>query len=99
MPERRGALRQPHRDQYEIVKQILQTVYTKTDGCRSFELAYRCKLSWPQFTRYRDLLFNQKLLILANIGSNQHYEITDSGLRYLQLFAEIEDDLRSIVTS
>lgn len=96
MLERRGALRQPHRDQYEIVKQILQTVYTKTDGCRSFELAYRCRLSWPQFTRYRDLLFNQKLLISTNVGSNQHYEITDSGLRCLQLFAEIEDDLRTV---
>jgi|SRR5919106_6020816 predicted transcriptional regulator len=87
-------IRQPHRDHYEIVKQILQTVYTKTDGCRSFELAYRCKLSWAQFTFYRDLLFNQNLLILSNIGPNQRYEITGNGLRYLTLFKEIEDDLR-----
>ena len=96
MPEIRGAVRHPPRDQYEIVKQILQTVYTKTNGCRSFELAYRCKLSWPQFTRYRELLFNQKLLISTNVGSNQHYKITDSGLRCLQLFAEIEDDLMTV---
>jgi predicted transcriptional regulator len=90
---RRSRSRQPHRAQYEIVKQILQTVYTKTDGCRSFELAYRCKLSWPQFTHYRDLLFNQKLLISSNIGPNQRYEITDRGLRYLQLITEMENDL------
>jgi predicted transcriptional regulator len=90
---RRIRIRQPHRDQYEIVKEILQTIYTKANGCRSFELAYRCNLSWPQFTRYRDLLFNQKLLILSDFGPNQRYEITDRGLRYLQLFAQIENDL------
>ena len=45
MPQRERKLRQPHRDQYEIIKQILQTVYTKKNGCRSFELTYRCELS------------------------------------------------------
>jgi DNA-binding PadR family transcriptional regulator len=38
------------------------------------------------------------LLISSNIGPNQRYEITDRGLRYLQLFAEIEDDLTPIST-
>jgi predicted transcriptional regulator len=94
---RRNSIRLPQRDQYKFVKQILQTVYTKTYGCRSYELVYRCELSWPQFTHSRDLLFGQKLLISFNLGPNQRYEITDRGLRLLQLFTEIVDDLRPIL--
>jgi predicted transcriptional regulator len=94
MPRREKKLRQPHREYYEIVKQILQIVYTKADGySKSFELAFRCQLTWDQFTRYRDLLFKQKLLISSNTGPSQHYEITDKGLRYLHIFAEIEENL------
>lgn len=89
----RASLRQPHRDYYKIIKKILQTVETRIGGYRSFELAFRCELTWEQFKNYRDLLINNKLLISSNIGSLQHYEITEKGLRYLKVFAEIEDDL------
>jgi hypothetical protein len=50
--------------------------------------------SWPQFIRYRDLLVRTKLLIPSNEAPTQHYEITPKGERYLQLFGEIEDDLK-----
>lgn len=96
MLHRGMTIRQPHRDYYGIIKQILQTVCTKAEGCKSFELAFRCELTWDQFTRYRDLLYNQKLLISSKTGHNQRYEITAKGVRFLEIFAEIEDDLKSI---
>ncbi len=87
-------IRQPHRDSYEIIKQILQTVYAKAGGCKPSELAYRCELTWDQLRNYRDLLVKQNLLIPSIRGDNQCYEITPKGERYLKVFAEIEDDLR-----
>ena len=96
MPVRRGVLRQPHRDYYEIMRQILQNVYAKEGGCKPSELAYRCELTYNQFRNYLNLLINQKLLIPSHNGLNQRYEITDKGERYLQLIAEMEDDLRPL---
>jgi predicted transcriptional regulator len=93
----RKILRQLHRDHYEIVKQILQNVYTDAGGCRPSELAYGCELTWQQFRNYRDLLISRELLIPSEKGSIQRYEITPKGEHYLQLFAEIEDDLRPSV--
>ena|SRR5262245_6443942 len=93
-------IRQSHRDYYEIINHILQNVYTKAGGCRPSELAYRCELPWQQFRSYRDLLINHNLLMISfNSGPNQHYEITPKGERFLQLFAEIEDDLKSANTA
>lgn len=79
MPPGRS-LRQPHRDHYEIIKQVLQNVYAKVGGCGPAELAYRCELTWFQFIRYRDILLSNKLLIPSDSGSKQYYEITDNEL-------------------
>jgi predicted transcriptional regulator len=98
MPLRRS-LRQPHRDYYEIIKVILQNVYSKIGGCKPFEVAYRCQLNWPQFTYYRDILLRNKLLIPSNGVSIQCYEITPKGERYLHLFAELENGLRPLPTA
>lgn len=86
-------IRQPHRDHYEIIKQILQIVYSKVQGCKSFELAYRCELTWPQFTYYRDILISNKLLVPSESEPTRYYGITEKGIRYLQVFAGIEEDL------
>jgi predicted transcriptional regulator len=100
MPPRRGRIiRQPHRDHYEIIRQILQTVYTKAGGCKSTEIAYRCELAWLQFTPYRDILLSNNLLILSNAEPSQRYEITTKGERFLNMFAELEDDLRPVMSS
>jgi predicted transcriptional regulator len=88
-------VRQPHRDHYEILNVILQNVFSKIEGCKPFELAYRCQLNWPQFAYYRDILLGNKLMIPSGEGSIQHYEITRTGIRFLELFREIQDDLRS----
>jgi predicted transcriptional regulator len=82
-------VRQPHRDHYEVIRQILQTVYSKAGGCKPFELAYRCQLTWPQFIWYRDLLITNKLLIPSNTNPTRRYEITPKGERFLKIFAEI----------
>jgi predicted transcriptional regulator len=93
MPPGRS-LSQPHRDHYEIIKVILQNVFSKIGGCKPYELAYRCQLNWPQFTYYREILLSNKLLTSSNTEPNHHYEITPKGIRFLGIFAEIEDDLR-----
>jgi predicted transcriptional regulator len=87
-------LQQPHREQYEIIQQLLQTAYSKVEACKQFELAYESQLSWPRFTYYRDFLISRELLIPSDTGSTQHYEITPTGEQYLQVFAGIEADLR-----
>lgn len=94
MPPRITTIRQPHRDHYEIIKQILQTVHTRTGGYKSFELPFRCELTWPQFLRYRDMLVRNKLLIPSHTGRTELYEIPDKGMRFLKVLAEIEDNLR-----
>jgi predicted transcriptional regulator len=87
-------LQQPHREQYEIIHQLLQTARSKINGCKQFELAYESQLNWPRFEYYRDFLISRELLIPSNNEPTQHYEITPKGDRYLKVFAKIEDDLR-----
>jgi predicted transcriptional regulator len=91
-------LQQPHREQYEIIQQLLQTANSKVEGCKQFELAYESQLNWPRFTYYRDFLISRELLIPSDKEPAQQYEITPKGERYLQLFAEIEDGLRAADT-
>jgi len=92
-----GQRQQSHRHTHEIIKQILQTVYLRTRGdhyCRPLEIVYRCEITWAQFREFRDILLHNKLLNSFDTRSFSHYKITDMGLRYLQLFSEIEDDLK-----
>jgi predicted transcriptional regulator len=93
MPSR--ILQQPHREQYEIIQQLLLTAYSKVEGCKQIELAYENQLNWPRFTYYRDFLISSELLTPSdNAEATQHCEITPKGERYLQVFTEIQDDLR-----
>jgi predicted transcriptional regulator len=92
MPQR--VLRQPHRDHYQTIKQILQNIYSKAGGCRATEVAYRSELTWKRFREYQDPLTSRRLLIPSDNEATQHYEITPNGIRFLELFAEIEDGLR-----
>jgi predicted transcriptional regulator len=89
-------LRQPHRDHYEVIKHILQNVYSKTSGCRPSELAYRSELTWQQFVHYRDILLSNNLLIPSEDELVENYKITEKGTRLLKLLAEMEVDLKSV---
>ena len=97
-----GQRQQSHRHTHEIIKQILQTVYSRTRKghyCRPLEIVYRCELTWAQFRHFRDLLLSRKLLTLSDTEAFSHYKITDKGLQYLQLFSKIEDYLEPIVNT
>jgi predicted transcriptional regulator len=94
MPSR--ILPQPHREQYEIIQQLLLTAYSKSEGCKQLDLAYESQLNWPRFTQYRDHLISHELLTPSNKGPTQHYAITSKGERYLQVFTEMEHDLRPV---
>jgi predicted transcriptional regulator len=87
-------LQHPHREQYEIIQQLLLTAYSKVEGCKQIELVYENQLNWPRFAYYRDFLIRSELLVPSNKGATQHYEITPKGERHLQVFTEIEADLR-----
>jgi predicted transcriptional regulator len=95
-PPRYHQQQQYYRYSHEIIKLILETVYSRTRKgpyCRSLEIANRCEITWAQFKQFRDLLLHHKLLISFDTKSFSHYKITEKGLRYLQLFSEIEDYL------
>jgi predicted transcriptional regulator len=94
MPSR--ILQQPLRKQYEIIQHLLQTAYSKEEACTQFELAYESQLNWLRFIYYRDFLISRDLVISSDKGPAQHYEITPKGERFLQIFAEVEDDLRPV---
>lgn len=89
---------QVHRDRHDIIKQIFQIVNSRNRGnIKSFELAYKCNLTWPQFREYRALLLRNDLLSIPSTyhGYAQSYKITPRGIRCLELIEEIEDYLRS----
>jgi predicted transcriptional regulator len=93
---------QSHRHTHEIIKQILQTVDSRTRegySCKSLDIAYECELTWAQFRQYRDLLLTRKLLTSPDNKAFSHYKITNEGLQYLQLFNEIEDYLEPVVNT
>jgi predicted transcriptional regulator len=97
-----GQRQQSHRHTHEIIKQILQTVHSRTRKghyCKSLDIAYGCELTWAQFRQYRDLLLGRKLLTSPDTKAFSHYKITDKGLQYLQLFSEIEDNLEPVVNT
>jgi predicted transcriptional regulator len=100
---RLGRTHTQYRNSHEIIKQMLQIVDSKGggNGSKALEIAYTCGLTWNQFKFYRDLLLKRELVYILSSNNNevQHYKISDSGKRYLQLFAEIEDDLKPLVKS
>jgi hypothetical protein len=77
---RRRSLRhqQSYRDSNDIIKEILLTVHSRTRKgyyCRPLQLAYRCQLTWPQFTHYRELLLRCKLLVSSDKWSIQRVSL------------------------
>jgi predicted transcriptional regulator len=68
-------------------------VDTKAGGCKPFELAFMSNMTWSQFKYYSDILLSNSLLILSKTEPVKRFEISEKGLRYLQLLADLEDDL------
>lgn len=92
--EKRNAHRECRRGDYEIVKDILQFISSKYD-CKTAEITSGASLTYFQQKRYLGLLTDNGLILISSESDYcEGYEISDSGRRYLQVFAEIEDDLR-----
>ena len=84
-----------HRSSYEIIKQMFQSVNTKKYGnVKSFELVYRCNLTWPQFNVYKALLIRREFLLITSIihGHAQRYNRIQRN-KIFGLFEEIENYL------
>jgi len=82
-----------HRDNYEIVNDILQYVASKYN-CNISEVTFGASLTYYQQKRYLSLLKNRGLILISSeLNYCNGYEISILGRRYLQVFAEIEDDL------
>ena len=86
--------REVSRDYYKIVKDMLQLVTSKY-RCNKTEIAYGAGITHSQQKRYMTILVDRGLILISPGGNSPKvYEISDLGRRYLQLFAELEDDLR-----
>lgn len=92
----------PQRDKYDIIKDILEIVYDAKPLFRNHmnktRIGYEAELTHPQTVKYLRLLVDRDLLILADFKPFPFYEITKKGRRCLQLFGEIEDDMRPDVS-
>jgi predicted transcriptional regulator len=93
-------IRQSHRSRYGVVNEILQVIFSSPPIKRRHKtgIAYATNLTYKQTVGYLDGLIEERLLILTDSKPFPYYEITPKGQRYLQVFAEIKDDLRPVVT-
>jgi predicted transcriptional regulator len=87
------------RDRYDIIKDILEIVYDTEPLYRNqmnqTRIGYEAGLTHPQTIKYLRVLVDGGLLVLTEFKPFPFYEITKKGRRCLQLFGEIEDDLKS----
>jgi predicted transcriptional regulator len=87
-----------YRSRYEIANDILRVINDNPIIKKRHKtgIGYAANLSYSQTVKLVRGLIDQGLLkrISDDIGLYRHYEITDKGIRYLQLFTEIEDDLQ-----
>lgn len=90
----------PQRDRYDIVKDVLEIVYDTEPLYRNqmnqTRIGYEANLTHPQTVKYLGMLVDRGLLVLADFKPYSYYEITKKGSRSLQLFGELEDDLRPV---
>lgn len=89
------------RDKHDIVKDILEIVFDPTPLYRNqmdqTRVGYEANLTHSQTVRYLRELVDLGLLILTDFKPYSYYEITSKGRRCLEVFAEIEDDMRPVV--
>jgi predicted transcriptional regulator len=88
------------RDRYDIIKDILEIVYDAPPLYRNqmnqTRVGYEANLTHPQTVKYLRMLVDLGLLVLIDFKPHPFLEISKKGRRCLQLFGEIEDDLRPV---
>ena len=91
----------PQRDHHDMVKDILDVVYTTQPLFRSrrsqTSIGHEAKLTHPQTVQYLEGLVNIGLLILTEFEPFRYYELTKKGHRCLQLYNELENDLHRVI--
>ena len=91
--EKRKRHREQHRDNYEIVKDIFQCIASKYN-CNISEVTFGASLTYYQQKRYLSLLKNRGLILISSeLNYCNGYEISILGRRYLQVFADIKNNL------
>jgi predicted transcriptional regulator len=96
--------RGPHRSKYEIINEILKSVFSSKPSvssdrrrCKPIDIAYDCCLTWLQFQVYRSFLLKLNLLNSIKANGHQSYEITEKGLEYLRVFSELQAEMKSLI--
>lgn len=96
-------LRQPHRDRYEIIKDILSLL--RVSNSRPTSASYRSATSIGAAaglphgltTKYLRELVDQGLVRMQQDSRFfSYYKIAPKGIRFLVVFAELENNLRSV---
>lgn len=97
-----------YRDRLDIVRNLLEGVNNNDDDydirpldknyISKTRLGFTASLTHAQTTTYLDELLDRRLIIETETDFKPHpyYEITERGRRCLQLFDELEDELRPI---
>jgi predicted transcriptional regulator len=86
-----------YRSRYEIVNDILHIINDNPVIKKKYKtgIGYSANLTHKQTVLFLRALIDQGLLRISHdTGPYGHYEITPKGIRYLQVFVGIEDDLR-----
>ena len=90
----------PQRDHHNIFKDILEIVDTTQPLFQTrrsqTSIGHDAKLTHPQTVRYLEGLVDIGLLIFTDFKPFPYYEMTKKGRRCLQLFRDLEDDLRPV---
>jgi predicted transcriptional regulator len=81
-----------YRSRYEIISSILQYAATTKEITKT-RIMYHSFLSYLQLNQYLNYLIKNELL-RHNTRTNQ-YKITDKGLKFLNLYTEIEEMVKS----
>ena len=91
----------PHRSKYEIVNMILQVVLLRNQSpsssymCKTLHIGYDVGIAYKMTLDYLAALVESGFLLMKKTKSSPylHYEITENGRRYLQIYSEIQDSL------
>ena len=94
-----------YRDRLDIVRNLLEGVNNNDDDIKPLDknyisktrLGFTASLTHAQTTTYLDELLDRRLIVETETDFKPHpyYEITERGRRCLELFCELDGELRS----
>jgi predicted transcriptional regulator len=91
----------PQRDRYDILRSILEIIYNGNveprfrNNMNKTRVGRLAGLTFFQTTKYLKVLVGIGLLATIDYRPHSYYEITEKGYRCLELFSEIDADLKA----